>query len=52
MQDVSPQNLAYRPFKQTTSLLTSQVATYFAYLVDKATVDCRQALQLTTLNEK
>jgi hypothetical protein len=47
MQDVSPQNSAYRLFNQTTYLLASQGATYSASVVDKANVRCGQGYQLT-----
>jgi hypothetical protein len=47
MQDISPQNSAYRLFNQTTYLLASQAAIYSTFVVDKATVDCKQAIQLS-----
>jgi hypothetical protein len=47
MQDLIPHSSEYIPFNHKASLVTSAIAIYSAYVVDKATVSCKRAFQLT-----
>ena len=45
---LTPQSSEYNPLNQIASLQASEIAIYLVSVVDKATVACRQAFQLTT----
>src|SRR6266508_6964317 len=47
VQDVTPQSSVYKPLNQITSLHASEIAIYSASVVDKATIACKLAFQLT-----
>ena len=47
MQEETPQNSEYKPLNQIASLQASEIAIYSASVVDKATVACKLAFQLT-----
>jgi len=47
MQEETPQSSEYKPLNQIASLQASEIAIYLASLVDKATIACKLAFQLT-----
>src|SRR5438105_12396334 len=47
VQDVTPQSSVYKPLNQIASLHASEIAIYSASVVDKATIACKLAFQLT-----
>jgi hypothetical protein len=47
MQKSTPHSSAHNPFSQINSLHASEAAMYAASVVDKVTMDCNVALQLT-----
>ena len=47
MQEETPQSSEYKPLNQIASLQALEIAIYSASVVDKATVACKLAFQLT-----